>query len=64
MTVEEMPAHSHGIHWHALAIGGNLQSAAGDGYNPANDVTDIAGRDLPHNNMQPYVAVYMFHRLK
>ena len=64
MTVEEMPAHSHGIHWHAKAVGGNYTYAAGDGYNPVNDVTDTTGSDLPHNNMQPYVTVYMFHRLK
>lgn len=64
MTVEEMPAHSHGIHWHAMDMGGNYTYAAGNGYNPLNDVTDTTGSDLPHNNMQPYVTVYMFHRLK
>ena len=64
LTVEEMPAHSHGIHWHAMAMGGNSAYAAGNGYNPVNDVTDTTGSDLPHNNMQPYVAVYVFHRAK
>lgn len=57
-----MPAHSHGIHWHAMALNGDMQSAGGNGHNPANDVTDKTGGDLPHNNMQPYKAVYIFMR--
>ena len=62
LTVEEMPRHTHGIHWHAMAIGGDTQSAAGNGYDPANDSTDATGGNQPHSNMQPYSAVYIFKR--
>ena len=62
LTVEELPSHTHGIHWHAMAIGGDVQSAAGNGYNPVNDSTDATGGNQPHSNMQPYCTVYIFKR--
>lgn len=36
--------------------------ACGDGYNSDNNVTDVTGGNQPHNNMQPYLAVYIFKR--
>lgn len=62
LTVDEMPRHTHGIRWHATAIGGDYSTAEGNGYNPVNDSTDATGGNQPHSNMQPYSVVYIFKR--
>ena len=68
LTIEEMPAHKH--HWNKWyyaagdhadgVVGGNSKSAIVTW-------TDMsmqkAGGDKPHNNMQPYVAVYRWRRV-
>ena len=64
LTVDEMPRHNH----NAYLYGGNLASApgrllfdTGAGQEYYNSIKS-AGGDKPHNNMPPYLAVYMWYR--
>ena len=63
-TVDEMPAHGHS----GKCLGGQAGGGAtfnypgGYGYYWNNN-TGSAGGGNPHNNMQPYVVVYMWHRV-
>ena len=59
LTINEMPAHSHS---------GGMATRTGTG-GANSDVTHIysantgsAGKGQAHNNMQPYLAVYMWYR--
>ena len=68
LTVDEMPAHSHSSRMHNKDGAGynylNVESAApGTGLTTGNTGTTAAGGGQPHNNMQPYVVVYMWHRI-
>ena len=68
LTVDEMPSHTHTSRMHnrnGAGIGsGNLEDAApGTGTAVGNNNTSAAGGGQPHNNMQPYVVVYMWHRV-
>ena len=64
LTTDEMPAHTH--HEHGLGSqgggGATFNYPGGYGYYWGN-TTDPAGGGQPHNNMQPYVVVYMWHRV-
>ena len=63
LTGNEMPSH-----YHLLAMNqageseywGPMCSAMQDGYMV--NMTKPAGGDQPHNNMPPYIAVYMWRR--
>lgn len=63
LTENEMPSH-----YHLLAMNqageseywGPMCSAMQDGYMV--NMTKPAGGDQPHNNMPPYIAVYMWRR--
>ena len=62
LTIDEMPSHSH-----SYKIGAtNSNHSGSDGYhylaqnNNAN--TGSTGGDQPHNNMPPYLVVYMWKR--
>lgn len=65
LTVGEMPEHNHGLHFSAAA-GPYSSPVRGDGssqewgYSP-NTVSNNGGGQ-PHNNMPPYLAVYMWRR--
>ena len=66
LTVNEMPQHTHGpligsdiINY--VSSGGNVGTAPGDNLQGANSVYP-AGGGQPHNNMPPYLAVYMWKR--
>ena len=68
LTVNEMPSHTHISKMHnrdGAGIGsGNLEDAApGTGTAVGNDKTTAAGGGGAHNNMQPYVVVYMWRRV-
>ena len=68
LTVDEMPKHRHrvgkfatmqgGGTWDCDKIGGAQlrDSKVADGY------TDYAGTSKAHNNMPPYIAVYLWRR--
>jgi hypothetical protein len=68
LTVAEMPSHYHEIPW---------DKAGSQGYRGVNTYTDNAGfngnsqyytehkgGNQPHNNMPPYIAVYMWKRVE
>lgn len=63
LTVDEMPSHRHTI------LASTQGTAFGSSYiNPSNgsgnstDQTELAGGGQAHNNMPPYLAVYMWKR--
>ena len=68
LTVDEMPKHRHTVRkfatmqgggsWDGDKIGGAQRNdaVAGDGY------TEYSGTSKAHNNMPPYIAVYLWRR--
>lgn len=65
LTVGEMPAHTHTITtWYAGVGNGSAVQRGWSGDSTSKLVTtDITGGDQPHNNMPPYLAVYMWKRV-
>ena len=60
LTVKEMPSHKHA---NASRTGAGSQSNTPGYYaGSAYDSTGSAGGDQPHNNMPPYLAVYVWKR--
>jgi microcystin-dependent protein len=68
LTVNEMPSHNHVYNGWAMSAG-NVASAAFvlakpyDGKNNFGDGVQNTGGSAPHNNMPPYLAVYMWKRI-
>lgn len=59
LTVDEIPAHTHSIPFETVEnIGGNSGTRAF----PGTSATGSAGGGQAHNNLQPYVVVYMWKR--
>lgn len=61
LTVAEMPSHSHEV----LTFRFNTASAGAGGttlFQTQSRETTSAGGDQPHNNVQPFVVVYMWER--
>lgn len=68
LTTDEMPSHTHSSSMHNTDGAGHNylnveQAAPGTGLTVGNTGTKEAGGGKPHNNMQPYVVVYMWHRV-
>ena len=68
LTIEEMPKHRHhlvGTQFHQSGNTNNIWVTANDGINW--DITDheanYTGGSKPHNNMPPYLAVYVWKRI-
>ena len=64
LTVDEIPAHSHS----GKCLGGQAGGGATFNYRGGygyywTSTTGSAGGGQAHNNMQPYVVVYMWHRV-
>lgn len=62
LTVDEMPSHGHTVSGYSTAggtSGGAGGDAAGDAYAM---ITSETGGGLAHNNMPPYLAVYIWKR--
>jgi hypothetical protein len=58
LTVNEMPSHTHSVAFSSGSTGnfsnGNVTQSGGN--------TGATGGDQPHNNLQPYIVVYMWKR--
>lgn len=63
LTVDEMPSHKHEIAASTLGTSfGSRYLQPSDGANNSTDETKYTGGGQPHNNMPPYLAVYMWKR--
>lgn len=61
LTVEEMPSHAHDLYsTNAYSSNGNKPRLSKDSGSVAS--TSSAGGDQPHNNMPPYLVVYIWRR--
>lgn len=63
LTVDEMPSHTHHITG-VPSVPGDTRNdwEKWNGSSPSGTNTDSAGGDQPHNNMPPYIALYMLMR--
>lgn len=64
LTIDEMPSHNHTWGWKSSAASGNntWNSAGSDKTGTSSDIIGNTGGGKPHNNMPPYLAVYMWKR--
>ena len=68
LTVDEMPNHRHTVPKFATMQGGgtwDVDKIGGAQYNDAgvgNGYTEYAGNSKAHNNMPPYIAIYLWRR--
>ena len=68
LTVDEMPKHRHRVGKFATMQGGGSWSCDKIGGAQLNDAsvsdgyTQYAGTSKAHNNMPPYIAVYLWRR--
>ena len=70
LTVDEMPAHTHLYKRHAFDRNDTAPETGEDVYGANNKTlaahtgtTEISGGSQPHNNMPPYLVVYMWKRI-
>ena len=63
LTVDEMPSHSHGAYgWAGVVDGsGSYKTLGAEGSSNTYSTRNIGGSQ-PHNNMPPYLAVYVWKR--
>lgn len=62
LTIAEMPSHTHGIDTYTGGInGGAILTSNNTGVNNNRD-TKSSGGGGAHNNLQPYIVVYMWNR--
>ena len=63
LTVDEMPKHRHTVDINnGIQTGNEGQTSYWGHMGPARFNTDFVGKSLAHNNMQPYLAVYIWER--
>ena len=68
LTINEMPSHTHTVTdwWFKRNTGDQLGNTHGDellGNSYSTETTSASGSGRAHNNMQPYVVVYMWRRV-
>ena len=69
LTIDEMPAHNHyssRVNWYNTlqtnGISVNIVAKSNLKVDGPDNYTDYAGGSKAHNNMQPYLAVYIWER--
>ena len=65
LTIDEMPAHRHAIYMNGETNSGEFwgPNAVTPQSKEIANATDTSGGNHPHNNMPPYLAVYMWKRV-
>ena len=68
LTIEEMPSHSHPLDdpfykFSELSLGYPGEVFKGDKFQDHTRYTEKVGENHPHNNMPPYLAVYIWKRV-
>lgn len=70
LTIDEIPSHVHGFQRHMLKNDDDGENTGESGYGVTNKTIDIysalttaVGGGQPHNNMPPYLAVYIWKRV-
>lgn len=64
LTIEEMPSHTHsGVRRSSVGVTGTKSTGSSASTNSTTYDTDATGGGQAHNNMPPYLAVYMWKRI-
>ena len=70
LTIDELPSHSHQYKRHAFGVNDPDPSTGNNSYGVTNKSvdekmgnTEISGGGQPHNNMPPFLAVYIWKRI-
>lgn len=61
LTIDEMPAHKHAVGYGANTTAGSAEIPVVSATRTSAETTSVGGGH-PHNNMPPYLAVYMWQR--
>lgn len=64
LTIDQIPAHTHGNvrRYNEGSHSGNVSTGASSGSDSTDSYTDSTGGGQAHNNMPPYLAVYVWMR--
>lgn len=71
LTMDEMPSHSHDLYVRGLEGSASKEAVVNSSYNATAEPSDAgkaelivaaSGNSMPHNNMPPYLTVYMWKR--
>lgn len=62
LTIDEMPSHTHKYTWRTTVNAGFAGGNQVADNNTISGTTGATGGSQAHNNMQPYLAVYMWER--
>lgn len=64
LTIDEMPNHTHGLHIYGTdKVSDYVENTLWGNAQAYNNFLSYTGGNQPHNNLQPYIVVYMFKRI-